>query len=114
MRSFFLAVFLFSSGHLMSQENLNYDPDFDDNGCYTVFDILAFLVILMPDEAGMDSPNPTYDPDYDGNGELTILDLTGMLTWFGECEAPSNELPEDPETGDFSGGSPGTPAEGEN
>ena len=97
MRCLFLIAAMMMVAGLSAQENPNYDPDFDDNGCYTVLDILSFLVILMPDEAGMDSPNPTYDPDYDGNGEWTIVDLTGMLTWFGECELPPTEWPEDPE-----------------
>ena len=85
MRFAFLAFSLFIGHALAAQTNPDYDPDFDGNGCYTVLDILSFLVILMPDDAGMDSPNPDYDPDYDDNGELTVMDLTGMLTWFGEC-----------------------------
>ena len=85
MRFAFLAFSLFIGHALAAQTNPDYDPDFDGNGCYTVLDILSFLVILMPDDAGMDSPNPDYDADYDDNGELTVMDLTGMLTWFGEC-----------------------------
>ena len=85
MRFAFLAFSLFIGHALTAQTNPDYDPDFDGNGCYTVLDILSFVVILMPDDAGMDSPNPDYDPDYDDNGELTVMDLTGMLTWFGEC-----------------------------
>ena len=85
MRFALLALTLFIGHVSAAQTNPDYDPDFDGNGCYTVLDILSFLVILMPDDAGMDSPNPDYDPDYDDNGELTVMDLTGMLTWFGEC-----------------------------
>lgn len=86
MRCLLLIAAMMMVAGLSAQENPNYDPDFDDNGCYTVLDILSFLVILMPDDAGMVADNPNYDPDFDGNGELTIMDLTGMLTWFGTCE----------------------------
>ena len=85
MRFAFLAFSLFIGQALAAQTNPDYNPDFDGNGCYTVLDILSFLVILMPDDAGMESPNPDYDPDFDDNGEFTVMDLTGMLTWFGGC-----------------------------
>lgn len=78
---------------LCAQQNPNYDPDYDLNGCYTMMDILSLLVILMPDDAGFDSPNPGYDPDYDGDGEMNITDLTGLLTWFGTCAGVPCESP---------------------
>lgn len=86
MRCLLLSLALLLLSGIAAQENPNYDPDFDNNGCYTVMDILSFLVILMPDDAGMEAANPDYDPDFDNNGELTITDLTGLLTWFGGCE----------------------------
>ena len=86
MRCALIALSFLLMGSLSAQENPNYDPDFDDNGCYTVLDILSFLVILMPDDAGMDSPNPDYDPDFDNDGLLAMSDLLGLLTWFGGCE----------------------------
>lgn len=85
MRLTCLALMLLPMG-LMAQQNPDYDPDYDLNGCYTMLDILSLLVILMPDDAGFNSPNPSYDPDHDGDGALTITDLTGLLTLFGTCE----------------------------
>ena len=86
MRRFLLCV-LCLPGFLLAQENVNYDPDHDLNGCYTMMDILSFLVLMLPDVPASDSPNPNYDPDFDGDGNITITDLTGLLTWFGTCEA---------------------------
>ena len=77
-----LIVPLFAQG----QQNPNYDPDHDLNGCYTMLDILSLLVILLPDNAGLDVPNPNYDPDFEGDGEIGVSDLVGLLTVFGTCE----------------------------
>jgi len=93
MRQYLLILFLLP-GLLSAQDNAQYDPDFDDNACYTIMDVLALLIILMPDDAGMDSPNPNYDPDSDGDGTIEIGDLTHLLTLFGTCEeAPACSSP---------------------
>ena len=79
---------------VFAQGNPNYNPDFDNNDCYTIMDVLSLLVILMPDDAGMESMNPNYDPDYDGDGVIDIGDLTHLLALFGNCEeAPACSSP---------------------
>ena len=79
---------------MFAQGNPNYNPDFDNNDCYTIMDVLSLLVILMPDDAGMESMNPNYDPDYDGDGVIDIGDLTHLLALFGNCEeAPACSSP---------------------
>lgn len=80
-----LLVALMLPGFLLAQANPNYDPDFDDNGCFTIMDILSVLVLLVPDNGGQDSPNAGYDPDSDGDGIVSIGDLTHLLTLFGTC-----------------------------
>jgi len=85
MRSFLLVSMLLP-GLLLAQSNPDYDPDFDDNGCYTVMDILSLLVLLMPENEGMEPMNPNYDPDSDGDGTVSIGDLTHLLTLFGTCD----------------------------
>ena len=69
MRQCVLAL-LFLPMLAQGQTNPNYDPDHDLNGCYTMLDILSLLVILLPDNAGLDVPNPNYDPDFEGDGEI--------------------------------------------
>ena len=87
-------ILLFLPGFVFAQGNPNYDSDFDNNDCYTVMDVLSLLVILMPDDAGMESMNPNYDPDYDGDGVIDIGDLTHLLALFGNCEeAPACSSP---------------------
>ncbi len=92
MRRTCLMLLLFPFA-LSAQLNPDYDPDFDLNGCYTMMDLLAILVTLMPDVEGNDSPNPNYDPDFDGDGEMTIYDMTSYLTWFGSCAGVPCESP---------------------
>lgn len=85
MRQIVLTLLLLP-GLLMAQGNPNYDPDHDLNACYTMLDVLALLVLFLPDSPGVDAANPNYDPDYDGDGIIGINDLTGFLTWFGSCD----------------------------
>ena len=84
MRQCVLAL-LFLPMLAQGQTNPNYDPDHDLNGCYTMLDILSLLVILLPDNAGLDVPNPNYDPDFEGDGAIGVSDLVGLLTVFGTC-----------------------------
>jgi len=85
MRPFLLTILLLPN-LLMAQANPNYDPDHDLNACYTMLDVLAMLILFLPDSPDINVANPNYDPDYDGNGIIGVNDLTGLLTWFGTCD----------------------------
>ena len=42
-RWYFVAVFLSAHSWLLAQENPNYDPDYNGDGCFSVTDILGLL-----------------------------------------------------------------------
>lgn len=94
MNRFLLCLLLVAPAAFNAQDNPDYNPDFNGDGCYSINDILGFLPLfgLCPG-ADVDSSNAIslgaensyYDPDFNGDGCYSVHDMIGLLPLFGRC-----------------------------
>lgn len=82
MNRFLLALLLLASSGLSAQDNPNYDPDYDGDGCYSINDILGLLP-LFGSCADTTPAFPCGDSViFDGYWYETVL--IGDQCWFAE------------------------------
>jgi len=92
----FLALLVLVPNIITAQDNPNYNPDYDADGCYSISDILGLLPQFgvcpnNPSEVNNgfsgSSVNFWYDPDFNGDGCYSAIDVIGLLPLFGNCWA---------------------------